>query len=717
MSTPTSRVRADRGDGEAFVSLTHRLLEQESLPYQERCDKCKKLFNGVLHEGYLCYDCGIQAHKTCNAPSYSSVLEQITKQPVFGLGLCAQFDPSERPAPFVVMRLTQELETRARNQSSFDVSLVYENNVNDCLKSLKNKINQDIYGVELNEFDAPVIAAALKNFLWELPDPVIPTSYYQDFIEASQCGSETQCAENLCELVDALPDHHQLTLRFLLGHLIRLCQLHHVQEGKPAHALLVPLFSLLLLRPPWHEFQNVVHNISVHVRILELLLVHGDWGEKPPDIMSAPALPPRKVSRPSPGPEPVPEVKLSDVEWYWGDLTREQVNEKLMNTPDGTFLVRNAASKGGDYTLTLRKGGTNKLIKICHKNGKYGFSEPYKFSSVVELVSFYRTSSLTQYNSALDITLKYPVSRFPPEEDEHGQALSNEKVAKKLAEVTAIYKDTYDALLKLREDSQKVTKDIVVKKGPTMDAFNELSKMFKEKLEQQEKFKKDAGSNEIKGLQSNCELLKQKIEAIEESQRMLDENIKHQCAYSKTLEREMLNLNYELLRLRVQRDKYTRWLLMNGFKQAQIDQIISPEGFTGNLDLEVDLLQHRNESTWLLPKCSRTEAAALLEGKPEGTFLVRPSTIGPHALSIVCNQIVNHCIISKTDRGYGFAEPYTIYPTLVDLVCHYANNSLEEHNEELRTTLMYPVFAVPGSSGQASSSRDVNAVATRLGYL
>ena len=52
---------------------------------------------------------------------------------------------------------------------------------------------------------------------------------------------------------------------------------------------------------------------------------------------------------------------------------------------------------------------------------------------------------------------------------------------------------------------------------------------------------------------------------------------------------------------------------------------------------------------------------------------------------------IAHCLINRRDTGYGFAEPYFIHNSLKDLVLHYSEASLFEHNDELDTTLRIPV--------------------------
>ncbi|KAH9283354.1 Active breakpoint cluster region-related protein [Echinococcus granulosus] len=100
---------------------------------------------------------------------------------------------------------------------------------------------------QIGDYDINVISSLLKIFFRELPEPVIPTNSFGDLVKASAYSDETEKLAEFSRILQKMPRVNLDTFRYLMDHLIRVCQ--YESDNKMNLGNLSVIWAMTLFQP------------------------------------------------------------------------------------------------------------------------------------------------------------------------------------------------------------------------------------------------------------------------------------------------------------------------------------------------------------------------------------------------------------------------------------------------------------------------------------
>ncbi|XP_062521055.1 unconventional myosin-IXa-like isoform X2 [Corticium candelabrum] len=217
------------------------------------CEVCCKLLE-VLQTGQVCEFCKLTCHGDCVKKTKKCLghskdagwgsLGAKGNQQQFGVALVQLAERSRTKLPIVFDLCINNLEVRGL----FTEGLYRKSASAVQVRRLHKALNQDPRSVKLDEFSVHTVAAVVKQFLRDLPEPLLTFALYSEFVQATEIANKHARYNALFELTERLPKSHQDVLERIVYHLARVAQ--QEQSNKMSVYNLALIFAPCVMLPP-----------------------------------------------------------------------------------------------------------------------------------------------------------------------------------------------------------------------------------------------------------------------------------------------------------------------------------------------------------------------------------------------------------------------------------------------------------------------------------
>ncbi|XP_046378958.2 rho GTPase-activating protein 44-like isoform X2 [Haliotis rufescens] len=202
-------------------------------------------------------------------PRMKTSIDNYPNKPVYGTSLVEHLRVTGRDIALVFEAcIVTLLETGMEEEGLFRIA-------GAAIKLKKLKAVFDAHLIDMEEFvtEPHVIAGALKQYMRELPEPLLTYSLYTDFMQAATLPHD-QRLQALWTVVSKMPKPNYDNFRYLVKFLAKLAEKSDVNKMTPSNIAIVIGPNLL-----WSEGESAPNMLTTGTlsSIIEAFVMHADY--------------------------------------------------------------------------------------------------------------------------------------------------------------------------------------------------------------------------------------------------------------------------------------------------------------------------------------------------------------------------------------------------------------------------------------------------------
>uniref|UniRef100_A0A8C3HN03 Myosin IXB n=1 Tax=Chrysemys picta bellii TaxID=8478 RepID=A0A8C3HN03_CHRPI len=239
---------------------------------RQSCEQCSS-YIWPMEKACLCSTCKLICHKKCMSKTQSCCTSPCGKKNDQGVdsrhfGVCVSSLISDKNSvPVVMEKLLEYVEMHGL----YTEGIYRKSGSANRMRELKQLLQTDPNSVKLENYPIHTITGILKQWLRELPDPLMTFAQYSDFLRAVELPEKQEQLVAIYSVLEQLPQANHNTLERLIFHLVKVALIEDVNRMSP-NALAIVFAPCLLRCPDNFDPLTSMKDVSKTTMCVEMLI-------------------------------------------------------------------------------------------------------------------------------------------------------------------------------------------------------------------------------------------------------------------------------------------------------------------------------------------------------------------------------------------------------------------------------------------------------------